>query len=84
MFTCCQLGPYEQTPVKFKSKYKFFIQENASENGVGYMVGILARRDELTSPHPIQRLTIICNNIQGPISQTVSSFCVAFHAYTAR
>ena len=32
MLGYCQLEPYEQTSVKFLSKYKNFIRENACEN----------------------------------------------------
>ena len=39
----CQLGPWEQTSVKFCSKYKTFIHENASENIVCEMAAILFR-----------------------------------------
>ena len=42
MMTHCQLDPWEQISVKFVSKCKNFIQENASENAVCEMAG----RDE--------------------------------------
>ena len=32
MLAYCQLDPWEQTSVKFESKYKIFIHENAFEN----------------------------------------------------
>ena len=41
--TYCQLDPYEQTSMKFKSKYKLFIQENTSEYVVCEMAAILSR-----------------------------------------
>ena len=38
-----QLDPKEQTSVKFESKYKLFIQENAFEGVVREMAAILSR-----------------------------------------
>ena len=43
MLGYCQLDPLEQTSVKFESKYKTFIHENAFENVVWEMVDILSR-----------------------------------------
>ena len=47
MLTNCQLQSQEQTAVKFKSKYKVFIDENAFDN-VCKITAILSRGDELT------------------------------------
>ena len=38
-----QLDPWEQTSVKFESKYKLFIHENPSENIVYEMAAILSK-----------------------------------------
>ena len=43
MLGYCQLGPWEQTSVKFESIYNFFIHENAFENIVCEMAAILSR-----------------------------------------
>ena len=43
MLLYCQLDHWEQTSVKYKSKYKAFIQENAFENVVCEMAVILSR-----------------------------------------
>ena len=43
MLPDCQLDPYEQKSVKFESKYKDFIHENADENVVCEMAAILSR-----------------------------------------
>ena len=42
-----QLDACEQTSVKFYSKYKIFIHENASVNILCEMVAILSRGDDL-------------------------------------
>ena len=44
MLGYCQLAPKEQTLVKFQSKYKIFIHENATENIVCDMAAILSSR----------------------------------------
>ena len=43
MLNYCQLDPSEETPVKFDSKYKTFIYENAFENFICKMVAIYSK-----------------------------------------
>ena len=48
MLSYCQLDPWEQTSVKFESKYKIFIHENSLENVVCQMAVILFEGNELS------------------------------------
>ena len=43
MLTYCQLGPKDQTSVKFKLKYKIFIHKDAFENVICEIPAILSR-----------------------------------------
>ena len=44
MLVYCLLDPWEQSSVKFESKYNFFIHENAFENVVCEMAAIRSRK----------------------------------------
>ena len=65
MLGCCQLDPKEQkeqTSVKFHSKYKLFIQENACEYIVCEMAAIFSRGRWVNILRPEQNVRHVADN----------------------
>ena len=61
MLRYCQLDPQVLTSVKFESKYKIFIHENAFENIVSEMAAILSREERVNAKNVPPTDLIACS-----------------------